>query len=487
MVKEIHKDVLLVGDDAAATRLFLEVLAARGIRGTVAGDTRAAVERVEQRAWDAVVVDLGSPESNRLEVVRQARQHCPEAPVVLLGTDASVPAAVRAMREGCRDYLVKPVERSAVEALCDSLLPHHTVPLAAAEEADSRCLYQIVGRSPRLFEAIALAKKVAPTSLPVLITGESGTGKELIAYLLHRSSQRAQCPYVRVNCAALSETLLESELFGHERGAFTGAYVQRKGRFERAHSGTLLLDEISETGPRLQAELLRVLEQQDFERVGGTEAISVNVRVISTTNRDLAQEVLRGKFRPDLYYRLCGVRLPVPPLRERREDIPVLVWHFVNQFAREAGRRITQLDPAMMELFFRCPWPGNVRMLRNVVRTALVVGEGPALSLTGAPWLQRELIATAGAPPLRMTLRLDDVERRTILEAMRLSGSHQARAAKLLGITDRTLRNKLRRYREEHPPADLPVAAATPAAGQAEPAREAVGELEPLMSGGKHV
>jgi len=487
----IHQDVLLASDCLTTTRLVLEVLAARGIRGTVVRDGKAAVERAEQRPWDLVIADLPLADGSDLAAVRQVKLRYPETPVVVLSPDTAVPAVVLAMREGCHNVLAKPVDRAAVEDLVDSLLVSEGVPPAAAEEADSRCLYRIVGRSPRLFETIAVAKKVAPTSLPVLITGESGTGKELISLLVHRASRRARGPYIRVNCAALSETLLESELFGHERGAFTDAHIQRKGRFERAHGGTLLLDEVSETGPRLQALLLRVLEQQDFERVGGSEPISVNVRIISTTNRNLGEEVQRGTFRTDLYWRLAGVRIPVPPLRHRREDIPLLVWHFVSQFAPEVGRRIAQLDGEMMELFLQCDWAGNVRMLRNVVRTALVIGDGPVLSLAGAPWLRSELAAGChadashadgchglpasprhrrgdrspgsawGLPGVSAptdatdeearSLCLRDVERRTILEAMRLTRSHQARAARLLGITDRTLREKLRRYRQEQP------------------------------------
>jgi DNA-binding NtrC family response regulator len=245
----------------------------------------------------------------------------------------------------------------------------------------------------------------------------------------------------------LSESLLESELFGHERGAFTGAYCRRKGRFERAHGGTLLLDEISETGPRLQAELLRVLEQQDFERVGGSELIRVNVRVISTSNQDLAGDVERGRFRRDLYYRMCGFHLTVPPLRQRREDIPVLVWHFVNQYAREVRRRITELDGEMIEAFNRHHWPGNVRELRNTVRTALVLGSGPVLSLEGMDGFPPGVQPPEEHAPLS-TLSLEDLERRAILEALRRTKSHQAKAARILGISDRTLREKLRRYRQ---------------------------------------
>jgi DNA-binding NtrC family response regulator len=471
MTHEICPNVLVVTPDASITRMWLEAMAARGIRGTVARDTKAAIGLLEQRPWDMAVIDFDEPEDAGLKLLRQFKLRSPEMPVITFGSSSLVPVVVQAMRDGCHDYLVKPIEQPAVEALLATLLPEHAVPLAAAEQADCRCLFQIAGRSPRLFESIALARRVAPTSLPILITGESGTGKELIAYLVHRASPRAQGPYIRINCASLSETLLESELFGHERGAFTGAHVRHRGRFERAHGGTLLLDEITETGPRFQAELLRVLEQQDFERVGGSERIEVNVRIVSTTNRDLVREVERGAFRADLFYRLSGVRISVPPLRQRKEDLPVLVWHFINQFAREVHRSITQLDPEMMDLFVHYNWPGNVRQLRNLVRTALVVGEGPVLSLAGAPWLQAELAAqpshcTAAAP----SLRLRDLERQAIMQALALTRSHQTKAAGLLGITDRTLREKLRRYRAE---------------GLMDGARPAAAELEPSLAGGE--
>jgi DNA-binding NtrC family response regulator len=450
MADQAHQNVLIADDEAATTRLVLQVLAAKGIRGTVVRDAPAACDRLERLPWDLVLADLEVPQGGGFEIVRRAKLRSPELPVVMLSPDGSARTAVRAMREGCDDFLVKPLDRPAVEALLESFLPTHAVPLAAADESDSRCLYQIAGRSAALLETVALARKIAPTSAPALVSGESGTGKELISYLIHRASRRARGPFIRVNCAALSETLLESELFGHERGAFTGAVAQRKGRFEMAHGGTLLLDEVTETGPRLQAELLRVIEHQDFERVGGSEPVSVSVRLISTTNRDLAREVEKGKFRTDLYYRLGAVRLTIPPLRDRKEDILVLVWHFVNQFAREVRRSISHLDPEMMERFFHYDWPGNVRQLRNVVRTALILGSGPVLSLSEAPWLRAELEG-AQRPVVAepASLRLESVERHAILEALRLTKSHQAKAAHLLGITDRTLRAKLRRYRQE--------------------------------------
>ena len=448
MMESVGHNVLIVEPEGDTTRALLETLAARGIRGVVAADLKQAEERFEAGRWDLVLCDLSAP-GGGLEIVRRIKNREPELPVVLLADACDRETTVRAVREGCDDVLSKPVQREALEALLDRLVPAHPVPSADAADTDVPAPYRIVGRSPRLREAVTLARKVAPTSVAVLLCGESGTGKELFAHLVHHASRRSRGPYLRVNCAAVSETLLESELFGHERGAFTGAVAQRKGRFELADGGTLLLDEITETGVRLQAELLRVLEQQDFERLGGSQRVRVNVRVVSTTNRDLARLVREGAFRSDLYYRLAGVRIHIPPLRHRREDIPVLAWHFINQFARETQRRITRLDPEMMDLFYQYDWPGNVRQLRNLVRTALILGEGEVLSLTEAPWLLAELAPANPLPPPR-SLLLKDVERRTILEALRITDSHQAKAAGLLGISDRTLREKLRRWREAY-------------------------------------
>lgn len=453
MVEKVHHNVLVATGEVETARMVLEILAGRGIRGMVVGEMGAALEKVQSRRWDLVLADLEMPDGDGYEFLRRVKKDSPELPVVMFSERGSVHAVVRAVRAGCEDFLVKPLDRKVLETLLEALLPNHEVPLAAAAERESRCLYQIVGKSPVFLETIRVAKKTAPTSVPVLVTGESGTGKELISYLVHRQSNRCNGPYIRVNCASLSESLLGSELFGHERGAFTGAIARRKGRFERAHGGTLLLDEISETGPHLQAELLRVLEQQDFERLGGSELIRVNVRVISTSNRDLAADVEQGRFRRDLYYRISGVHLTVPPLRKRVEDIPALVWHFVNLYAREVRRHIAKLDQEMLEAFRRYHWPGNVRQLRSVVRTALILGEGSTLSLEAVPALPKEIELLSGRPcePAMedLTLSLRDLERQAILEAMRRTDSHQAKAARLLGITDRTLREKLRKYQQQ--------------------------------------
>jgi len=443
MSRTTGQNALLISSDQRTAGKVLSVLAARGIHAAVAAKRSQAASRLRDNDWDMLIVDsdCGGDVTGLVALARKTR---PERPVVILSGTPDVETALKVMRDGCDDYLVKPLKTEVLAASLCRLLPDGDVPLVA-DGGSGEWGYQIAGVSSAMRETVHLARKVAGTSIPVLISGESGTGKELIACLIHDASRRRSGPFVRVNCAALSESLLESELFGHERGAFTGAHARRRGRFERAHGGTLLLDEISETTPRLQAELLRVLDHQHFERVGGTEPICADVRVISTSNRDLAVEIGRGAFRADLFYRLAGMHLTVPPLRGRAEDIEALVWHFVNMYAAEGGRRIERLDGEMLDALRQRQWPGNVRELRNVVRTALVLGEGATLSL-GACRL-------AETPAPRMddlsTLRLGEVERHAILEALRRTKSHQAKAARLLGITDRTLREKLRRYRRE--------------------------------------
>jgi len=471
-------NVLIVDRSPDLPAVILRVLAQRGIRGIVADDCKAAIERIEKDDYQLVfasadinprknVFDQLKPSLGLLENIKSLR---PEMPVIMVASfderssgnpQLMVEVAVASIRSGFCELLTKPLDTRKLENLLTTYLPNHNVSTFAAADEQMHHLYSIVGASPKLAHTIKLARRIAPTSAPVLISGESGTGKELISYMIHRHSKRANGPYVRVNCAALSESLLESELFGHEKGAFTGAYAQRKGRFEMAHGGTLLLDEITETPPRFQAKLLRVLEQQDFERVGGNDNIRVSVRVISTTNKDLKQQVAQERFRTDLYYRLSGVRIVVAPLRERVEDIYDLTWHFVNLYAPEVNRKITKLDPAMMEIFRKYHWPGNVRQLRNVVRTSMILGGGPVLSLADVSWLfdelqprpqhsieqslpaeQLENLPLAGVP-------LAQIERRAIIDTLRQTQGNQTKAAGILGISDRTLRCKIKKYRQE--------------------------------------
>lgn len=487
----VTPDVLIIERDRAAVQVLMKLLAARGIRGTVASEAQTAERLTARGGWSLVFlaepVAGGGGREFSFKVVEGVRSRWPELAVVMMGEDGSVSAGVEAVQAGCVDYMVKPLQEDVVGRVIERYVPNHRVAVAASG-GDGGCGYEIVGSSEAIVRTVQLAGKVAATSVPVLIAGESGTGKELFAALIHNESRRVGGPYIRVNCTALSDSLLESELFGHEKGAFTGAYARRKGRFEGADGGTVLLDEITETGPRFQSQLLRVLEQQDFERVGGSESIRVNVRVISTTNRDILEEVRRGRFRMDLYYRLAGVRLVVPPLRKRKEDLEPLVWHFVNQFAGESGRRIKRLDAGMMEVFEGYDWPGNVRQLRNVVRSCLVLGEGEVLSLSdvsgpgeqieqgggeaeqtgcgtfryrrggdgrevtvsGPEPVYAEAGGTGEVPLERVDLagrRLDEIERRAILATLERTSGNQAKAARVLGISDRTLREKVRRYR----------------------------------------
>ena len=474
-------NVLVAENDPEVARLILEILARKGIRGHLVGDKDSALEFIDRDCCDLVFTsETISPQANSngracdgLDLLKRVGANWPELPVVMIadaprsGSQSQrqvVANAVEAVRSGCKDVLVRPLDPAQIEALLDTFLPSHAVSTAASACEGTRCLYRIVGRSPNVIQAVELARRIAPTSAPVLISGDSGTGKELMAYLVHHKSKRAQGPYIKVNCAALSDSLIESELFGHEKGAFTGAHARRRGRFEMAHGGTLLLDEITETPTRFQAKLLRVLEQQDFERVGGSESVSVDVRIVSTTNKDLLQEVQQGRFRRDLYYRLSGVRLVISPLRERKDDLTDLVWHFVNQYAREVQRRITRLDPAMMDIFAKYQWPGNVRQLRNVVRTSLILGVGQTLSLADVSWLFDELQPLAQQQcgdydlswetnaPVDAGLGgmpLEQVERRAILDTLRQTGGNRTKAAKVLGISDRTLRDRMHRYRRE--------------------------------------
>lgn len=470
----VNGSVLIIDQDQEATRVLLEVLAQQSIRATVACTTEKSQASLNKHVYDMVFCGMLSDTATwfdqwqqGLTLLKTIRAHAPEVPTILMACmknhtpDQLAECVVDALQVGFDDVLLKPLIKRKVVDLVNKNLPNHPVHACELAGGSANTIQStLIGSSPKWFQTLALAKKIAPTSMPVLINGESGTGKELISYLIHQYSKRTQGPYIRVNCAALSDTLLESELFGHEKGAFTGAHTQRKGRFEMAHCGTLLLDEITETPLKFQAKLLRVLEQQDFERVGGNTSIQVNVRIISTSNKDLHQEVALGRFRQDLYYRLSGVRIVLAPLRQRLDDLADLTWYFVNQYAHQSQRQITQLDPCMMDLFAKYHWPGNIRQLRNVVRTSLVLGYGPMLSLADVSWLFDELQPitqdNTTMPRDRVTaikdlggMPLDQVEKHAILNTLDQTSGNQTKAARILGISDRTLRDKMKRYRAQ--------------------------------------
>ncbi len=415
----------------------------KGVESAVFTDAASAKAADAVHCCDLIFAETDLPGTE--ELVRDILCDRPEMPLGLILPEGGQNDSNDHFEQKNVKYFVSPINQEELAAFIETFNTPSASGVVATINGGSGEAHAIAGASDAFVQVVEHARRIASTSVPVLITGESGTGKELISRLIHCHSARKENSLVTVNCAALSDSLLESELFGHEQGAFTGASRRHAGHFEQAHGGTIILDEISETSRKLQAELLRVLEQQEFKRLGGTEDIRINVRVVATTNRDLAKMVRKGGFRKDLFYRLGVVRLNVPPLRNRPEDIPVLVWHFVNMYSAEAGRSICHLDDEMMEMFERHDWPGNVRQLRNVVRSAMLFGSGPVLSLEHTPLIRSELMQTENEPD-SSTLHLKELERQAILEALRRTRRNQAKAARLLGITDRTLREKLRKY-----------------------------------------
>ncbi|NLH16249.1 MAG: sigma-54-dependent Fis family transcriptional regulator [Phycisphaerae bacterium] len=455
------RQVLIIDPDPRTAQVLLEILARRGARGTVAATDTHVRDLLSRPSWNLIflALELDRITESAATILARIRSEFPERPVIMLSGTDSARSAIAALRGGCTEFLVKPLQPNTVEAILDAHLPRCDLSVLSYGDSAGTGQWAIVGIGAALRRTVELARKVAPSTLPVLIQGESGTGKELLARWIHSESRRAANPFIRINCAALNDALLESELFGHEKGAFTGAVALHKGRFERAHGGTLLLDEITETSPAFQSKLLRVLEEMDFERVGGKENISVNVRILSTTNADILARIAEGRFRQDLYYRLAGLRLHILPLRHRPEDIPQLIWLFVHQFAPETGRRIVSVDADTLELLARYPWPGNVRQLRNTIRSLMILGTGEVLTLDDVPSVREELVGNgfqAGSPSVGNSsslnsadLTLDQLEQTAILAALDRTSGNQTRAARALGISNRTLREKIKRYRQQ--------------------------------------
>jgi DNA-binding NtrC family response regulator len=449
---------ILVADDDPATRSNLALLLrSEGYRVVEAADGEQAAEALTDPAVAAALLDLKMPRRDGLAVLRAHADRLDEVPVVVVTAYGGSSAAIEAMKLGAYDYLTKPFDLDEVlftvgRALTQRSLVAQVQALSADPLRDDPDPEEdeLIGRSPAMvavFKAIGL---VAPADEPVLVLGESGTGKELVANAIHRNSHRAAGPFVKVNCAALSPTLLESELFGHEKGAFTGAVARRRGRFEQAHGGTLFLDEVGELGLDLQAKLLRVLQGGTFERVGGEETLSADVRVAAATNRDLKARVGAGEFREDLYYRLDVVSLTLPPLRERRDDIPLLAEHVVRQLARKHGWPGLALAPEATAELARRDWPGNVRELRNALARAAILARGRVVRAEHLVADHEAVPApTAHAPagnPLDLRAAVAATERRVIRQALEQAGGHRTRAAALLGISRRQLFDKVRAY-----------------------------------------
>jgi two-component system NtrC family response regulator len=441
--------VLVVDDEPAQRELLGGFLARHGYEVVTAADGRSALARFEQDPFDAVLLDQKMPDLSGLEVLAQVRRRSPETGVIIMTAYGTIETAVQAIKAGAADYLQKPLQLDELlhrlRQVCErrQLLTENRELRAAL--AERHRIEGIIGESGPMQEVLSLVRRVAPTDATVLIRGESGTGKELIARAIHFASPRARGPLVKVNCAALPETLLESELFGHERGAFTGATAMRRGRFELADGGTLFLDEIGDLPPHLQVKLLRVLQEREFERVGSSRPLRVDVRVLAATHRDLEALLRAGRFREDLYYRINVVTIALPPLRERREDLPLLIDHFLAKFAARNGKVIRGLTREAREALLRYDYPGNVRELENLIERAVVLSRDEVIGLRDLPLTLHEPAPEPPAPR-GLVAAVEALERRMIREALDRAGGVQTRAAELLGISERALRYKLRKY-----------------------------------------
>jgi DNA-binding NtrC family response regulator len=431
---------VLVVDDEAGMRAALEASFRRqGWRVTTASGTSEALERFRSAPCPLVVTDMRMPDGDGLRVMQGVRALAPGTAVIFLTAFANVPEAVNAMRAGACDYLVKPISFEQLKEAALRVLGSR----AGKDLGQNRV--DFIGGSPLTQRLIERARQVAQTDADILVEAESGTGKELLARLIHRSSPRSQRPFVAVNCAGFPDTLLESELFGHMRGAFTGALSTKAGKFELAHNGTLLLDEIAEMPLSLQPKLLRVLQEREVDRLGDTRPLHVDVRVIATTNRPLGVLVAEGKFRADLFFRLNVIPLSLPPLRERREDIPELVEHFVRKYGPASRSNVVRLSPELLERLQAYDWPGNVRELENFVRRALVLSPGPVAGVELLPEaaFRNDATPLGGIEP-GVTLR--ELERTLLEKTLEATGGNRTRAAGMLGVSLRTVRNKIREF-----------------------------------------
>jgi len=441
---------ILVADDEKNIREGLrEALMLDGYEVFLAADGKEALEALERGEIDLIVTDLKMPRLSGEELLRKVSAQYPTIPVIILTGHGTIESAVQAMHDGAYDFLTKPVNLDRLSLLVKRALGNRELALqnrALQEELERRSQFSnIIGRSAEMRQVFELVRQVAPARTSVLITGESGVGKEMIAEALHYNSPRRDKPFIKLHCAALTETLLESELFGHEKGAFTGAIARKRGRFELAHLGTLFLDEIGEINQTVQIKLLRVLETKSFERVGGEETVEVDVRLIAATNRDLTQAIAKGSFREDLYYRLNVVNIHIPPLRERKDDIPLLMAAFLREFSRENGRTIEGIDPKARRALTNYSWPGNVRQLRNSIESAVVLCKGNVITPEDLP---PGIRGEQGGEAVRLSVgsTLAEAEKEIIRSTLAREGGNKSRAAEVLGIGRKTLHRKLQEY-----------------------------------------
>jgi two-component system response regulator HydG len=448
--------ILVVDDDAAHRTMLRTLVGGWGYQIAEADDGGAAVEKARRQAYDLVLMDVRMVRMSGLEALAAIKRINPAIPVVIMTAYSSVEAAVDALKQGAHDYLTKPLDFEKLKVTIERAMEHTRLKeenRRLRESLDRRFdRSRIIAQSPRMVALLDTVAQVAPSEATVLISGESGTGKELIAGAIHFNSSRRQGPFVQLNCAAVAETLLESELFGHEKGSFTGADRRRDGRFRQADGGSLFLDEVSEMPLSMQVKLLRVIQEREFTRVGGDDVQRVDVRVIAATNKHLPDLLSAGSFREDLYYRLNVVALQIPPLRERREDIPLLAQHFLELFAERNRKPIKGFTPHAMDRLIRHGWPGNVRELMNAVERAVVLARTDFLSgedLPGIAAAEEESASDRPVPPppaATEAMPLEEMEKAAILKTLEAAGGNKSETARRLGITRRTLHKKLKSY-----------------------------------------
>lgn len=465
--------VLIVDDDSIMRTSLIEALRRReGFNVVSASDGQEALQKIEKQIFDLVITDMKMPKASGLTVLSKVKKACGDTAVIVMTAYGTVDTAVKAMKEGAFDYLTKPFSVDELEVVVDKAVEHQKIldeNRYLRDEINSEYNFgNIIGQSSLMRQVYDVINKVASSDASVLIHGESGTGKELVARAIHYNSLRRNNTFIKVNCAALSSNLLESELFGHEKGSFTNAVSRKLGRFELANKGTLFLDEISEMEPNLQAKLLRVLQEGEFDRVGGIDPIKTDVRIISTTNRKLDEEIKKEKFREDLFYRLNVVPIKLAPLRERKEDIPLLVKHFLDKYNRKNGKKIKDITKEAVSLMQSYSWPGNVRELENSIQRAVVLSSTETLSKEHFSFLDNGLDKSSFNKNLikdnqvysddnsktveasgSEVMPLFEIEKKAIFDALSACGGNRTKAAEKLGITARTLRNKLKLFNEE--------------------------------------
>ena len=452
------KKILVAEDEQTLREGIATAFRDRGWEVTEAVDGAEASQRLEEEVFDVLVTDYKMPERNGLEVLKRAKMINEGTVCLVMTAYGTVETAVEAMKAGAHDYVLKPFDLEELELKVERALEHRRL-MARIQAYDRQSILpkfeNIVGESPQMKDIFRTIEKVARSNATVLVLGETGVGKELVAEAMHRNSTRADRPFVKMNCAALHENLLESELFGHERGAFTGADRQRIGRFELANEGTLFLDEIGNMTASTQAKVLRVLQEREFERLGGSRTIKVDVRLVAATNKKLEDAITRGEFREDLFYRLNVVTIQVPPLRERKEDIVPLATHFIEKFAAELKKDVRGLDPGAVRALKRHTWPGNIRELENTVERAVLMTEGRYVVEEDLNLFDGQASSdNVAAMNLRLPpngIPLDELERQAILEALRINNWVQKDAARFLGISSRVMNYKVAKYEIKNP------------------------------------